>query len=84
MPDHYVPTMAFTAGEEAAGRKLCELRGEDPDGLVMHGGPNGLAICVYTELWRFAAGEMREFRRMRFVADTVRVDVGEEKNERAL
>lgn len=51
---------------EKAARKLCELRGVDPDKRVAHGAPpNSMgyvpAICMYSPAWTLVASEVRNF-----------------------
>lgn len=43
---------------EAAARKLCELRGEDPDGKIPHGHPDGYLVLLHTQRWKLYAGEI--------------------------
>lgn len=49
---------------EATARKLCEIRGENPDRLIAHGAEpdeNGFAraILLHSPCWQFAAKEIR-------------------------
>lgn len=55
------PGPSPTPAEEAAARKLCGLRGLDPDESVAHGplDGSGLAICLYSPRYRLAAHEIR-------------------------
>lgn len=54
---------------EAAARKLCEIRGIDPDFLVSHGAPPNdkgyvPAVLLHTPAWRMAVSEVRKFWEM--------------------
>ena len=42
---------------EAIARKLCEIRGLDPDVKVSRGEPTGLAVLIYLPRWKAVAEE---------------------------
>lgn len=51
---------------EAAARKLCEIRGIDPDFLVSHGVPPSdmgyvPAVLLHSPAWTLAVSEVRNF-----------------------
>lgn len=59
---------------EIAARKLCEIRGIDPDFLVSHGAPPGdhgyvPAVLLHTPAWRMAVSEVRNFWEMARAVD---------------
>lgn len=61
---------------EAAARKLCELRGLDPDQRVSHGAPpNNMgyvpAVLLYSPRWQMVAGEIRGFYQIAQALDSV-------------
>lgn len=61
---------------EAAARKLCEIRGIDPDRQIGHGAPpnaNGAvpAVMLYSPAWRLAASEIMGFYQVAKALDFV-------------
>ena len=50
---------------EMAARKLCELRGLDPDARVCRAHPKHHLLAIYPFLWEVAADEIRDFERIR-------------------
>ena len=44
---------------ERAAKKLCEIRGLDPDESVPHGHPEGYASIVYSKQWELLVPEIR-------------------------
>ena len=61
---------------EAAARKLCEIRGVNPDARVAHGAPpneNGIvhAVLVYSPYWRVVAREVLSFYQVAQAVDSV-------------
>lgn len=61
---------------EKAARKLCVLRGIDPDQLISHGAPaneHGFvpAICLWSPSWKLVAGELKDFEQKTLVINQV-------------
>jgi hypothetical protein len=61
---------------EAAARKLCEIRGIDPDKSVPHGAPpNDMgyvpSVLLYAPAWRLVASEIRNFYQIAQALDSV-------------
>lgn len=59
---------------EAAARKLCELRGIDPDHLISHGAPPSdmgyvPAVLLHSPAWRLVASEVQKFYEMAMAVD---------------
>jgi hypothetical protein len=59
---------------EAAARKLCEIRGIDPDLLMSHGAPpsdHGYVpmVLLHTPAWRMYVSEVRKFWEMAQAVD---------------
>lgn len=59
---------------EAAARKLCEIRGIDPDRMVPHGAPpndHGYvpAVLLHSPAWRMAVSEVRNFYQLAKAVD---------------
>lgn len=55
--------------KELAARKLCALRGIDPDAMIAHAADslsNGMvpAICLYSPAWQLAAREIEKHERI--------------------
>lgn len=54
---------------EAVARKLCQIRGQNPDVLVAHGAePDAFGACnavlYHSPRWQLVAGEVRAFAQM--------------------
>jgi len=57
---------------EKAARKLCELRGLDPDERVGHGHPDGYAVMLYSPRWKLVAGEIESTLQVLEAIDSVK------------
>lgn len=61
---------------QQAARKLCQLRGHDPDRMIGHGAPpdaNGIvpAVMLHSPAWRFAMKEIEDLMQVAEAIDSV-------------
>jgi len=57
---------------EQAARELCDIRGEDPEALIPHADPDGLAVLRRTVSWKFAAHEIKRWLQIQEAVNRVK------------